>query len=269
MFFHAQRNHLIQSLDRLCYVYITYSYLVNPSLTSLIARLVAQYRITVLKDVQPAHSPRFHLIVLLVISAGPLSRHIFSSSQGSGVLLDFVGRATPAQRAQGLLTDILLLVFQLVQLAIAYETTCWVPEVPDPLFTPPPQSQNPVATTQASSRPRTRPRDRRTRSGPSSSHPRTTRAGYRDVLVRRSRHVRTSTSNFHPDTPIINLPLRTLVRLLTRSFVLGEDVSLPGPATEFRQRIGIVSEVMAMLMRMRAARQQGTEGQASGVAAGR
>ncbi|KAG8741179.1 hypothetical protein FRC10_003224 [Ceratobasidium sp. 414] len=243
MFYHAQRNHLIQSLDRLCYVYITYSYLVNPSLTSLIARLVAQYRITVLKDVQPAHSPRFHLVVLLIISAGPLSRHIFASSQGSGVLLDFVGRATPAQRTQGILTDALLLVCQLVQLAIAYETTCWAPEVPDPLFTPPPQSQNPVATT--------------------------TQTGYRDVLVRRSRHVRTSTSNFHPDTPIVDLPLRTLVRLLTRPFVLGEDAGLPGPATEFRQRIGIVSEVMAALMRMRAARQQGTEGRAPGAAAAR
>ncbi|KAG9098474.1 hypothetical protein FRC06_006351 [Ceratobasidium sp. 370] len=191
------------------------------------------------------------------------------SSQGSGVLLDFVGRATPAERTQSLLTDALLLVFQLVQLAVAYETTCWAPEVPDPLFTPPPQSQNPVATTQTSSRSRTRPRDRRTRSGTSSSNPRTTRAGYRDVLIRRSRHVRTSTSNFHPDTPIIDLPLRTLFRLLTRSFVLGEDVSLPGPVTEFRQRIGIVSEVMAALTRMRAARQEGTEGQAPGVAAAR
>ncbi|KAG9118297.1 hypothetical protein FRC07_007255 [Ceratobasidium sp. 392] len=266
MFYHAQRNHLIQSLDRLCYVYITYSYLVNPSLTSLIARLVAQYRITVLKDVQPSHSPRFHFAVLLFISAGPLSRHLWPSSPGSGVLLDFVGRATPPQYAQGLLTDLTLLVFQLIQLAIAYETTCWTPEVPDPLFTPPPQSQNPVATTstsQPSSRSRTRPRERRTRSGQSTSHPRTTRSGYRDVLVRRSRHIRTSTSSFHPDTPIIDLPLRTLGRLLTRSFVVGEDMSLPGGALgESRQRIGFAEigrEFMAIFARVRAERAQARE----------
>jgi hypothetical protein len=63
MFYHAQRSHLLQSvsrlldlieqtinffyvkLDRLSYVYISYSYLVAPSLTALIARLVAQYRV--------------------------------------------------------------------------------------------------------------------------------------------------------------------------------------------------------------------------------
>jgi hypothetical protein len=71
--------------------------------------------------------------------------------------------ATPTQLLQGLTTDVLLLVCQLVQLAIAYETACWAPEVPDPLFTAPPV-QNPVPATQqpppSNSKIRTRPRDR-------------------------------------------------------------------------------------------------------------
>ncbi|CAE6462514.1 unnamed protein product [Rhizoctonia solani] len=85
--------------------------------------------ITVLRDVQPTYPLRFHLIVLLLITAGPLFRHIFGSvAQGSGVLLDFVGRGTPTHPAQALITDFLLLLFQLLQLTIAYETARWKPE---------------------------------------------------------------------------------------------------------------------------------------------
>ncbi|KAF8602538.1 hypothetical protein BDV93DRAFT_607379 [Ceratobasidium sp. AG-I] len=255
MFYHAQRSHLVQSLDRLCYVYITYSYLISPSLLSLAARLLAQYRITVLKDVQPAHSLRFHLVILFCISIGPLSKDLFAPTPGSGVLLDFVGRSTPSQRLQGLATDILLIICQLVQLTIAYESARWAPEVPDPLFTPP---LLPEAPAPPEPKLKVKVRERRSRGQP--SHSRTTRAGYRDVLVRRSRHVRTSTAAFSPDTAIIDLPLRTLVRLLTRSTASSEESGLPGPATQIRQRAGTFSDLVAALVRMRAARQAGTQG---------
>lgn len=261
MFYHAQRSHLLQSLDRISYVYISYSYLIAPSLTALIARLCAQYRITVLRDVQPTYPLRFHLIILLFITAGPILRHIFGGiTHGSGVLLDFVGRSTPASTYQALIIDFLLLLFQLIQLTIAYETAQWKPEVPDPLFTPP-VSISPPAQASSSTKPRSRRSERRTRL----PQPQTTRAGFRDVIVRRSRHVQTSTASFPLDTPVINLPARTLGRLLFQSAPNDEGSVLPGPATEARRRAGLAAELVAALLRMRAARQgSGAGGTAQG-----
>ncbi|CEL62106.1 hypothetical protein RSOLAG1IB_10208 [Rhizoctonia solani AG-1 IB] len=256
MFYHAQRSHLLQSLDRLSYVYISYSYLVAPSLTALIARLVAQYRITVLRDVQPTYPLRFHLIVLLLITAGPLLRHVFGgTTQGSGVLLDFVGRGTIAQPIQALAVDFLLLLFQLVQLTIAYETARWKPEVPDPLFTPP-VPVTPLEIT-AAPKPRSRRSERRSRQ----TQPRTTRAGYRDVIENRTRHAQTSTASFPLTTAVIDLPLRTLLRLLLRSEPSNEASDLPGPVTDGRRRIGLAAQLVVTLLRMRAVRQGGAGGQ--------
>ncbi|CAE7189150.1 unnamed protein product [Rhizoctonia solani] len=253
MFYHAQRNHFLHSLDRLSYVYISYSYLVAPSLTALIARLVAQYRITVLRDVQPTYPLRFHLIVLLLITAGPLFRHIFGRvAQSSGVLLDFVGRGTPTHPTQALMIDFLLLFFQLVQLTIAYETARWKPEVPDPLFTPP----VPVAPLQNTVTPK--PRNRRSERRSRQTQPRTTRAGYRDVIENRTYHVRTSTASFPLTTAVIDLPLRTLVRLLLHSAPSDEGFDLPGPVTDGRRRVGLAAQLVVALLRMRTARQGGS-----------
>ncbi|CAE6479675.1 unnamed protein product [Rhizoctonia solani] len=250
MFYHAQRNHLLHSLDRLSYVYISYSYLVAPSLTALIARLVAQYRITVLRDVQPTYPLRFHLIVLLLITAGPLFRHIFGGvAQGSGVLLDFVGRGTPTHPVHALIIDFLLLIFQLVQLTIAYETARWKPETPDPLFTPP----VPVAPLQTTTTPK--PRSRRSERRSRQTQPRTTRAGYRDVIENRTHHVQTSTASFPLTTAVIDLPLRTLVGLLLQSAPSDEGFDLPGPVTDGRRRVGLAAQLVVALLRMRAARQ--------------
>ncbi|KAF8745702.1 hypothetical protein RHS02_01134, partial [Rhizoctonia solani] len=256
MFYHAQRSHLLQSLDRLSYVYISYSYLLAPSLTALIARLVAQYRITVLRDVQPTYPLRFHVIILLLITAGPLLRHIFGGiAQGNGVLLDFVGQGVPTHSAHTLAIDLLLLLFQIVQLTISYETARWKPEVPDPLFTPP----LPVPSLQATTTPK--PRSRRSERRSRQSQLRTTRAGYRDVIENRTRHVHTSTASFPPTTAVIDLPLRTLVRLLFQSEPSDEASELPGPVTDGRRRIGLAAQLVVMLLRMRAARQGGGEGQ--------
>ncbi|CAE6491234.1 unnamed protein product [Rhizoctonia solani] len=255
MFYHAQRNHLLQSLDRLSYVYISYSYLLAPSLTALIARLVAQYRITVLRDVQPTYPLRFHLIILLLITAGPLLRHIFGGvSQGSGVLLDFVGRGTPTHPVQALVIDLLLLLFQLVQLTISYETARWKPEVPDPLFAPPVPVE-PLQTT-----PTPKPRSKRSQRRLRQTHPRTTRAGYRDVIENRTHRVQTSTDTFPLTTAVINLPLRTLARLLLHSAPSEEGFDLPGPVTDGRRRVGLAAQLVIALLRMRAARQGGGGG---------
>ncbi|KAJ1304950.1 hypothetical protein OPQ81_006082 [Rhizoctonia solani] len=241
MFYHAQRNHLLQSLDRLSYVYISYSYLGSC--------------ITVLRDVQPTYPLRFHLIVLLLITAGPLFRHIFGGvTQGSGVLLDFVGRGTPTCPTQALVIDLLLLLFQLVQLTIAYETARWKPEVPDPLFTPP----VPVGPLQATVNPK--PRSRRNERRSRQTQPRTTRAGYRDVIENRTRHVQTSTTSFPLSTAVIDLPLRTLIRLLLYSAPSDEGFDLPGPVTDGRRRVGLAAQLVVALLRMRATRQGGGVG---------
>ncbi|ELU40910.1 hypothetical protein AG1IA_05062 [Rhizoctonia solani AG-1 IA] len=251
---------------------------VRKPLTALIARLVAQYRITVLRDVQPTYPLRFHVIILLLITAGPLLRHIFGGiAQGSGVLLDFVGqdilsKGVPTHSAHTLAIDLLLLLFQIVQLTISYETARWKPEVPDPLFTPP----LPVPSLQATTTPK--PRSRRSERsklsivtmcglltfhclGSRQSQLRTTRAGYRDVIENRTRHVHTSTASFPPTTAVIDLPLRTLVRLLFQSEPSDEASELPGPVTDGRRRIGLAAQLVVMLLRMRAARQGGGEGQ--------
>ncbi|CAE6360677.1 unnamed protein product [Rhizoctonia solani] len=259
MFYHAQRNHLLYSLDRLSYVYISYSYLVAPSLTALIARLIAQYRITVLRDVQPTYPLRFHLIVLLLITAGPLIRHILGGvERGSGVLLDFVGRGTHTHPIQALIIDCFLLAFQLVQLTISYETARWKPEVPDPLFTPP----VPVAPLQTTTTPK--PRNRRGERRSRQTQPRTTRAGYRDVIENRTHRVQTSTASFPLTTAVVDLPLRTLVRLLLHSAPSDEGFDLPGPATDGRRRVGLAAQLVVALLRMRVARpgRGGGQGQA-------
>ncbi|KAH7339986.1 hypothetical protein B0J17DRAFT_716972 [Rhizoctonia solani] len=211
--------------------------------------------ITVLRDVQPTYPLRFHLIVLLLITAGPFFRHIFGGvTQGGGVLLDFVGRGTPTHPAQALLTDFLLLLFQLVQLTIAYETARWKPEVPDPLFTPP----VPVAPLETTTTPK--PRSRRSERRSRQTHPRTTRAGYRDAIENRTRHVQTSTSSFPLTTAVIDLPLRTLMRLLLHSAPSDEGFDLPGPVTDGRRRVGLAAQLVVTLLRMRAVRQGGGAG---------
>lgn len=181
--------------------------------------------------------------------------------------------ATRPQRLQRLVMDLLLIVCQLVQLTIAYESARWAPEVPDPLFTPPTLPEAPAPPPE----PKVKVKVRERRESPcglldfvlmhfrlgsrgQSSHPRTTRTGFRDVLVRRSRHVRTSTAAFSPDTAIVDLPLRTLVRLLTSSTAPNEEGGLPSPVAQLRQRTTTFSELVAALSRMRAARQAGTEG---------
>lgn len=192
------------------------------------------------------------------------------SNISSNISFLFVG--THTHPVQLLIIDCLLLIFQLIQLTIAYETARWKPEIPDPLFTPP----VPVAPLQTTTTPKPRNRrNERSKANPSitfdlltqsflgsrQTQPRTTRAGYRDVIENRTHHVQTSTASFPLTTAVINLPLRTLTRLLLHSAASDEGYELPGPVTDGRRRVGLAAQLVVALLRMRAVRQGGGVGQ--------
>ncbi|GLB37485.1 putative fungal domain of unknown function (DUF1746) [Lyophyllum shimeji] len=164
---HAQRQHIIASLDGLCYQLHTLSFILSPSIWSFICRLLSQFQCSRPRDFDAtaARSLRFFFANILLLNLSSLWTHAtHASAEGRAIVLDFVGLGYVPSRLQLLGLDFLIIFLQLVLTTIAYETSLLEhsPETdthdtllpipnsalsptPSPLFTPIPSTPIPNA----------------------------------------------------------------------------------------------------------------------------
>ncbi|KDQ10227.1 hypothetical protein BOTBODRAFT_36336 [Botryobasidium botryosum FD-172 SS1] len=128
--FHAQRQHVVQSLDSLVYTLSVYSYFLDPSILRLIFRALSQFQFARPAEIDPSRTLRFFAVCCVIVNLSTLSRWIISwlapqlnwdVVQDKGILLDFVGRGSRPDYNQVLFVDMSIFVLQLVTLIIAYE----------------------------------------------------------------------------------------------------------------------------------------------------
>jgi len=133
MRFHAQRQHVVYSLDALLYELYLYSYLVDPSIMRLLFRALAQSQFSRPRDMD--RSLRFFFLFACFLNAGPILRHVIFPGvyESRGLLLDFVGRATPVARLQVIFIDVAIFILQVITLVIAYDIGHADPDGPDTL----------------------------------------------------------------------------------------------------------------------------------------
>ncbi|KAF8584827.1 hypothetical protein K439DRAFT_1633229 [Ramaria rubella] len=137
---HAQRQHIIHSIDGLCYQLFAFSFLLAPSLLQLIARTISQFQFSRARDLDAHRSLKFWIFIICCANTGSVVNHItyHPSDMASrrGLVLDFVGMAHLPSKTQLLILDIFIIFLQLVLLCIAYETSLSLslpPETADPL----------------------------------------------------------------------------------------------------------------------------------------
>ncbi|KAF8326655.1 uncharacterized protein EI90DRAFT_3070075 [Cantharellus anzutake] len=134
MRFHAQRQHVVYSLDALLYQLFLLSYLIDPVLLRFIFRSSIQTQLT--RPREMGRSVRFYFVCLCVLHIPVILRHPFFPFEydSRGVLLDFVGRAFSPPFILVITTDVLIFILQVITVIIAHETGAEVdPDVPDPL----------------------------------------------------------------------------------------------------------------------------------------
>ncbi|KAF8512427.1 hypothetical protein JB92DRAFT_2928587 [Gautieria morchelliformis] len=140
MRYHAQRRHIIHSIDGLCYQLFVFSFLLSPSLLQLIARTTSQFQFSRPRDLDGHRSLKFWIFIICCANTGSVLNHItYRASEvgsGRGLVLDFIGMANLPSKTQLLILDIHIIFLQLVLLCIAYETSLSLvmpPETIDPL----------------------------------------------------------------------------------------------------------------------------------------
>ncbi|KAF8510573.1 hypothetical protein BU17DRAFT_77661 [Hysterangium stoloniferum] len=137
---HAQRRHIIRSIDRLCYQLFVLSFLQAPSLLQLVARSTSQFQLSRPRDFDGDRSLRFWVFILCCANTGSLLNHItYHASEVAsrkGLILDFIGMANLPSKTELLTLDCLIIFLQLIVLCISYETSLSLalpPDHPDPL----------------------------------------------------------------------------------------------------------------------------------------
>jgi len=152
MRYHAQRQHVVYSLDSLLYELFLCSYLLDPSIIRLIFRALSQSQLSRPRDMD--RTLRFFFLFACLINTGPILRHIVNPShyEERGLLLDFIGRATPPARVQLIFLDLAIFVLQIITLVIAYESGQSPSEGPDVLAFNPLDSYAPLSDGPSSER---------------------------------------------------------------------------------------------------------------------
>ncbi|KAF8070509.1 hypothetical protein FPV67DRAFT_1487666 [Lyophyllum atratum] len=164
---HAQRQHIVVSLDALCYQLHTLSFILSPSIWSFICRLLSQFQCSKPRDLEATatRSLRFFFANILLLNLSSVWYHATQgAAEGRAIVLDFVGLGYVPSRLQLLGLDVLIILLQLVLTTIAYETsllehsteiythdmllpvsTSPLSPTPSPLFTPIPSTPLPTA----------------------------------------------------------------------------------------------------------------------------
>ncbi|KDQ57527.1 hypothetical protein JAAARDRAFT_156282 [Jaapia argillacea MUCL 33604] len=135
---HAQRQHIIQSLDTLLYHLHTLSFFLSPRIWALLCRVTTQFQFSRPRLLDPKRSLRFWFFLIVFFNAGALWSHATEGApEGRGVILDFVGMSYRPSKGQLLFLDLFIILLQMVLTTIAYETSlseASSTDTPDPLL---------------------------------------------------------------------------------------------------------------------------------------
>ncbi|KAI5116753.1 hypothetical protein M0805_008366 [Coniferiporia weirii] len=152
--YHAQRKHIVHSLDSLLYQLHTLSFLLAPSLLIFLSRCATQFQFARARELDGRRSLAFWFFLVALVNAGGVWAHAATGGEGGGgagggpgaraVVLDFVGMGHTPSKLQLLLLDATIIFLQALLTTIAYETSLALAlpaDVPDPLL---PASPSPL-----------------------------------------------------------------------------------------------------------------------------
>ncbi|EJD02686.1 uncharacterized protein FOMMEDRAFT_19965 [Fomitiporia mediterranea MF3/22] len=137
--YHAQRKHIIYSLDALLYELHALSFLLAPSVLVLLCRCTTQFQFARVRELDGRRPLAFWLALVLLVNVGGVWAHasIAEGEGGKGIVLDFVGMGRRPSKTQLLLLDATIMFLQAILTTIAYETSLALAmpaDVVDPLF---------------------------------------------------------------------------------------------------------------------------------------
>ncbi|KAG5720389.1 hypothetical protein E4T56_gene5966 [Termitomyces sp. T112] len=165
--YHGQRQHIIVSLDALCYQLHTLSFIMSPSISSFLCRLLSQLQCSKPRDIDPTAAPslRFFFANILLLNSSSIWSHATKgATEGRTIVLDFVGMGYVPSKMQLLGLDLLIIFLQFTLMTIVYEIYLYehgsetntpdmllpIPTPPSPipssLFTPIPSSASSITT---------------------------------------------------------------------------------------------------------------------------
>jgi len=122
--FHAQRLHVIQSLDALLYQLHTLSFFLCPSIWLYICRIISQFHCSRPRELDSSRSLRFFYAMTLFLNAPNLWNHsVRGATEGRAIILDFIGMSYLPSKLQLFTLDLSIIVLQLLLMTIAYETS--------------------------------------------------------------------------------------------------------------------------------------------------
>ncbi|KAI0058069.1 hypothetical protein BV25DRAFT_1891800 [Artomyces pyxidatus] len=121
---HAQRQHIIDSLETLLYQLHILSFFMAPSILAVVTRCAAQFQLSKPRDYDARRSLRLWYLLILIFNFGSLWTHAAQGvSEGRSVVLDFVGMAFTPSRLQLFSLDCTIVALSLIITTIAYETS--------------------------------------------------------------------------------------------------------------------------------------------------
>jgi len=124
--FHAQRQHIIHSLDTLLYQLHTLSFFLSPSIWIYTVRILSQFQYSKPRELDPSRSLRFFYSMVLLFNLPSLWKHS-ARAEGGGraIILDFIGMSYTPTRPQLFLLDVFIIFLQLLLTTIAYEASVY------------------------------------------------------------------------------------------------------------------------------------------------
>ncbi|KAL0956538.1 hypothetical protein HGRIS_002679 [Hohenbuehelia grisea] len=142
---HAQRQHIVHSLDTLVFQLFVLSFFLSPSLWALCMRIIWQFQCSRPRELDSNRSLRFFFASTIFFNASSLWNHFTEGAAGGrAVVLDFVGMSYTPSKLQLLSLDFLIIFLQIVLTSIAYELSIGDESKTDTLA-PIPQPPTPTA----------------------------------------------------------------------------------------------------------------------------
>ncbi|THH20419.1 hypothetical protein EW146_g952 [Bondarzewia mesenterica] len=121
---HAQRKHVIDSLETLLYQLHVLSFFLSPSILALVTRSASQFQLSKPRDVDPKRSLRFWFFLIVLFNFGSIWTHALQgAAEGRAIILDFIGMAYKPSKFHLLYLDFLILALSFLITTIAYETS--------------------------------------------------------------------------------------------------------------------------------------------------
>ncbi|KAK7472906.1 hypothetical protein VKT23_001013 [Stygiomarasmius scandens] len=120
--YHAERKHIIRSIDALLYQLYCLSYYLSPSMFALLLRLSAQVMCKNPRILFPTFPLGAFLLLLSGFNGFNLYHHITQGAvEGGAIILDFVGLAYSPSKLQLLTVDLSILLMQSLLLIISFD----------------------------------------------------------------------------------------------------------------------------------------------------